>query len=209
MPLDLRCRYNADEHGTFTNPVTLMQHYQNEHADVYVHPSARANKIYCPDCHRDFAPDYYNKHRRQQHGPGVTPRRPGMRAPRSTAPKWRCNICRRDYVTNDSVRGHFRTQHPGMAWSTNVTRVDGGPMHLSTEASSTWLSTTGAAPVADEAHTDEGELHHPWVADDIVLPAVTQLAEPSGVIPVAHLAAILVWRDATAVMLAAVTNGRR
>ena len=46
----------------------------------------------------------------------------------------------------------------------------------------------------------------PWDVDDIVLPVVEQLAAPKGLVPVAHLAAILAWRDATSVMLAAVTG---
>lgn len=39
--------------------------------------------------------------------------------------------------------------------------------------------------------------------DDFVLPVVEALASPSGMFPVAHLAAVLAWRDATAVMLEA------
>ena len=40
--------------------------------------------------------------------------------------------------------------------------------------------------------------------DDIVIPAITAMAHPGEVVPVAHLAALFAWRDATAVMLRAV-----
>jgi len=41
----------------------------------------------------------------------------------------------------------------------------------------------------------------PWTADDIVLPVIAQLAQPGNVIPVASLAALFAWRDATTTML--------
>jgi len=40
--------------------------------------------------------------------------------------------------------------------------------------------------------------------DDIVIVAIRALAHPSGVVPVAHLAALFAWREATATMLRAV-----
>jgi len=49
----------------------------------------------------------------------------------------------------------------------------------------------------------------PWEVDDIVLPVVAQLAQPKGVVPVDLLAAIFVWRDATAAMLTAVNGPKR
>jgi len=58
---------------------------------------------------------------------------------------------------------------------------------------------------AVERHRTPEPAHGPWAVDDIVLPVVHQLAQPSGMIPVDYLGAILVWRDATAAMLAAVT----
>ena len=43
--------------------------------------------------------------------------------------------------------------------------------------------------------------------DEIVLSTIEVMAMPGNMVPVAHLAALFAWRDATAVMLAAV--GRR
>jgi hypothetical protein len=44
--------------------------------------------------------------------------------------------------------------------------------------------------------------------DDIVMPVIELMAQPGNVVPVAHLAALFAWRDATAAMLAAVTGDR-
>jgi hypothetical protein len=41
-------------------------------------------------------------------------------------------------------------------------------------------------------------------ADDVVLPVIELLAQPGSMVPVAHLAALFTWRDATAAMLKAV-----
>jgi hypothetical protein len=46
----------------------------------------------------------------------------------------------------------------------------------------------------------------PWEVDDIVMPVIEQLASPGHVVPVASLAALFAWRDATAEMLRQVSR---
>lgn len=108
--------------------------------------------------------------------------------------KRRCTVC--GTVTRaDNMTRHFNTQHNGMAWSINSEEVGDTP-----------TTAMVAAHTKAKAVTDVHALHTdntPWHTDDIVMPVVQQLAGgPNGVIPVANLAAILVWRDQTAVMLA-------
>ena len=57
-------------------------------------------------------------------------------------------------------------------------------------------------------HTAPDPVHsEPLTVDEIVLSTIEVMAMPGNMVPVAHLAALFAWRDATAVMLAAV--GRR
>lgn len=216
MPLHMRCRYNPDEHGTYVNAVRLVQHYEQEHGDVYTRPVA--TKAECPECGISVTATYLRDHRRTQHGDGSLTtrghqRRRGQRAQRSTLRRARleCDVCHHVYTGLESFRKHWQRWHtdrdttafrshmiePPAAEVPEVTRA--------AEAASTWLAVTGAAPASNGAHHD----NEPWHADDIVIPAITELAKPSGVIPVAHLAAILVWRDATAALLDSVAAKAR
>ena len=81
----------------------------------------------------------------------------------------------------------------------------GGVARIRSAARAELLATVSHPEIQrlPQAHTAPD----PLTVDEIVLPAIAVMAMPGNVVPVAHLAALFAWRDATAVMLAAV--GRR
>lgn len=186
MPLQMICRFAPGDHGTFGNAVLLQQHYLAEHGDVYVPPRPRT----CPDCGMQVGATQLTAHRKAVHG--YVPVRRG-RPPNVKRLLWRCDLDGRKYGTDSAMRKHFRSDHPdhGGTWRDVATQIG------ERQPSSKGLATVD--------HHVQHDPRSPWVVDDIVLPVVEQLASPGGMVPVAHLAAILAWRDATAVMLSAVT----
>lgn len=119
--------------------------------------------------------------------------------------RYRCELCGHIFRNPSS---HIQQAHPEHThdrpyvgrW---VTRVEDGPDAGGSRAGQQVDVLTRHAV----RHTRPTPVDHgPWEVDDVVLPVVKQLAAPSGLIPVDHLAAILAWRDATAVMLSAVTR---
>lgn len=191
MPLTMHCRFARDEHGTFANAVLLQQHYLAEHADVYVPPAPRQ----CPECDAQVSATQLSAHRRTQHG--VTPTGVGRprNGPKISKGPFSCDFCGKVMGSRDTARHHVRDSHgdPG-PWRDYMTPVGE-------------QSPNGLATVEREVSTPRHV--GPWTVDDIVLPVVEQLAAPRGMIPVAHLAAILAWRDATSAMLSAVTGPNR
>ena len=90
-----------------------------------------------------------------------------------------------------SFAKHKKTRHGGVARIRSAARAE--------------LLATVSHPETQrlpQAHTAPDP--EPLTVDEIVLPAIAVMAMPGNVVPVAHLAALFAWRDATAVMLAAV-----
>lgn len=116
-----------------------------------------------------------------------------------------CRFCAR-HVTRNNISAHVRDKHPA--------RVPDGPASWFLE-----LPADQAIPAAIAAQTPVPPpgLALPAVAgqdptpglppldlDDIVLSVVEHIAEPSGMVPVAHLSALFAWREATAAFLRSV-----
>lgn len=196
MPLTMRCRFARDEHGTFANAVLLQQHYLAEHGDVYVPPAPRP----CPECGQIVGATGMSSHRRRIHG--VESARPAGRPPgvHNSRPKvsmgpFTCDLCGKRYGSRDTMRHHIRDEHRELDghWRDHSTPLD-------------TPTPNGLAKVAREVSNGAPSHVGPWTVDDIVLPVMEQLAQPRGLVPVGHMAAIFAWRDATAVMLSAVTR---
>ena len=107
-----------------------------------------------------------------------------------------CTLCGIE-VAYKSLRGHVRGQHGA--------RAAGRPMREMFEAAGALPARTSTPARATRSSSTELPPLH---ADDIVQTVVEQLAEPGGLLPVVHLAAVFAWRDATAAFLAAVAPRR-
>lgn len=190
MALNMRCRFAPNEHGTFVNAVKLQQHYIAEHADVYEGPPSKAT---CPECGVLVARTYLAEHRRR-HGvesaPLGRPSHESTGRPKLSNGPFRCDLCGQRLGGRDTARHHVRDSHgnPG-PWRDYMTPVDEP-------------ASNGLARVDREVSRVAPSHVGPWHVDDIVLPVVSQLAAPKGVVAVANLAALLAWRDATAMFLA-------
>jgi hypothetical protein len=144
------------------------------------------------------------KHYDAEHVTEYTPPAPSSRHP-STIPHSQTAAARKDsrLVTCDrcgvtmrygSFSKHRRTRHAGQATFSEFGAAE--------------LVVPTSTVVADShlsAEPEQGDPQHPWTTDEVVLPVIELMAQPGGVVPVAHLAALFAWRDATAVMLAAVS----
>jgi LSD1 subclass zinc finger protein len=107
--------------------------------------------------------------------------------PRGSSARYvRCTLCDTT-VTLNNLSTHLRGKHPDR------------PAELARSAFFAELEQ----PLARVAPAPSPL--PPLTADEIVQTVVEQLAMPSGLLPVAHLAAVLAWRDATAAFLRAVT----
>lgn len=203
MPLNMHCRFAPDEHGTFANAVLLQQHYLAEHGDVYAAPAPRQ----CPECGRMFGATGLASHLRNMHGVGGPARtgRPSNestgRAKVSTGP-FRCDLCGKQYGSRDTMRHHIRDEHSRLDghWRDHSTPIDEPPRAAQAVERLNGHDFATKLPKSPPNHVG------PWTVDDIVLPVMEQLAQPRGLVPVGHMAAIFAWRDATAVMLSAVTR---
>jgi hypothetical protein len=95
-----------------------------------------------------------------------------------------------------NIRAHYKAHHPA--------KVNGETVKMFRE-----IPAAGAAlvpvPATRPAPPDLPPLGVEDV-DGIVLGVVDQLAGPAGMLPVAHLPALLLWREATAAFLRAVTR---
>lgn len=110
-------------------------------------------------------------------------------------------VCRHCHAltTRNNIRAHYaRKDHPDIP---------------ATESTLALYDEVGGAlvPVASSAvaKAEPPTALPPLGIDDLdglVLGVVDQLADASGSIPVAHLAAVFAWREATAVFLRAVTQ---
>lgn len=211
------CRYDAT-HGEFGSAVQLGQHYReaHEHDAVYARPKGLFRCRLCgavvgvPQSHYHYMHHDYElgdlkiidlyepvaadtprprQVRRRNRDSSVTPEHRRRR---------QCDLC--GAVTrSDNMGRHFSHVHPDArsSWASQSHFVRDDP-------------PSGLSRVSDQlerlAAPGVHDAQHPWHVDDIVIPAMEQLAKPSGMIPVAHLAAVLAWRDATAAMLRAVTG---
>ena len=152
--------------------------------------------------HGTFAtPPKLAQHYREVHGDVWQPKPPNTR-------RYRCAICGGVYRNPGS---HVDQRHPDNATRPVVGRVmlridDGDEGVGGVGRPANGVDVLETLHDIEEARTKVPRHVGPWEVDDIVLPVVEQLAAPRGLIPVAHLAAILAWRDATAVMLSAVTG---
>lgn len=121
--------------------------------------------------------------------------------------RYRCSICGGVFRNPSS---HVQQRHPAEP------RPYVGRVMLRVDDGSDGIGGAGrpknGVDVIEQLHAIESQgrvVHHgPWHVDDIVLPVVEQLALPKGLVPVDHLGAIFAWRDATAIMLSAVTGPR-
>lgn len=125
--------------------------------------------------------------------------------------QYRCRLCGGEY-RNPST--HVRQIHPDqLANRPYVGRVvdrieDSTTQPQGRRALDRAARVNGVDVVHEPANAAPRHVG-PWTVDDIVLPVVEQLAQPRGLVPVDVLAAIFVWRDATAAMLTAVTSRNR
>jgi hypothetical protein len=132
-----------------------------------------------------------------------------------------CAVCKESigsspvFVHASSLRVHYGRKHRGEEVRGVPTdrpiRYPNGKHWNATKSKSKKSKTTRAAdhPVLHAAER-HAPVVSPWSVDDIVLPVVAQLhGGPHGTMPVASLAAVLVWRDATEAMMATVLNAQR
>lgn len=110
----------------------------------------------------------------------------------------RCLVCDRS-VTKNNLRAHYATNHGGKR--AHVPLVD-----LFDELPGTEVAPVRGVEAPPSAPPVAAELPPlgPEDLDGIVLAVVESLAVPSGLLPVAHLAAVFEWRDATAAFLRSV-----
>lgn len=170
-----------------------------------------ANDIPCkydPDHGVFRTPVKLSQHYASVHSDVHTPKPPNLH-------RYRCNLCGHTFRNPSS---HIHQMHPehnddrpyvGRLLTRLPDGVDGvgGSRGYGVAHDSPPAVVNGHDLVHDEPAPPAPPRHvGPWTVDDIVLPVVEQLAGPRAMIPVAHLAAILAWRDATAVMLSTVTR---
>jgi len=177
------CKFDAS-HGVFPTPVVLRQHYDSDHAGQYDPRKWGSNTHHyacrlCGVVVRNPSSHFKGKHAVQVRNPQL---------PMAT-----------HYF--DRLPDDYSPGDP-----TPTRAVDVLARHAVRQSQpKPPASVNGHDLVHDEPTTVPRHVG-PWTVDDIVLPVVEQLAGPRAVVPVAHLAAILAWRDATAVMLATVTR---
>lgn len=216
--MEMRCRYNPDEHGTYRGPVDLGRHYKQAHGDVHVSSYKQptpADRRQCNVCGETFNRKSALAHVRAKHGSDNwrtltkaytnhgaratvdhdAQTEPMQRDVDSNAKRQRCDLCGIE-MRRDSMSKHFRNKHAGMTARGNVTTLDSS---MSTHPST--LVRVEQQSSRDDVHLDSG-----FGVDDIVMPVIEQLASPLGLVPVAALGALFVWRDQTAAMLRAVTR---
>jgi hypothetical protein len=104
-----------------------------------------------------------------------------------------CTQCGHE-MARSSVRKHYAMTHPRV-------RIDVSAMFREVTVPRRVPAVVSARPAPPEP---EPVVLPPLDADDIVLAVVDQLAEPSGLLPVAHLAAVFAWRDSTTAFIRAV-----
>jgi hypothetical protein len=165
-----------------------------------------ANNLVCkfdPSHGLFITPVKLSQHYAAEHGDAWTPKGPNLK-------QYRCRLCGGTYRNPSS---HVHQMHPDESPNRPyvgriIDRIaDSVDMPRGRHANdSPPAVVNGHDLVHDEPATTVPRHVGPWHVDDIVLPVVEQLAGPRAMIPVAHLAAILAWRDATAVMLATVTR---
>jgi hypothetical protein len=107
-----------------------------------------------------------------------------------------CTQCGSE-IARSSVRKHFAMTHPRVS-------IDITAMFREMPAPRRVPAVVSARPAPVPPPAPEPVVLPPLDADDIVLTVVDQLAEPSGLLPVAHLAAVFAWRDSTAAFIRAV-----
>jgi hypothetical protein len=164
-----------------------------------------ANNLVCkfdPSHGLFITPVKLSEHYRDAHGDQWTPNPPNVK-------QYRCRLCHGVYRNPSS---HVHQAHP--AESPNrpyvgriIDRIEDSAARPAGRHTPPPAVLNGHDIVNDEpAKTTPPRHVGPWTVDDIVLPVVEQLAAPRGLIPVAHLGAILAWREATADMLREVTG---
>jgi hypothetical protein len=113
-----------------------------------------------------------------------------------------CNACGAPLLLA-SFPSHKNVRHEGKATYTIV----GTTVPKKVVKALVPVPGTPAPSRPAERHTaPDPVLHEPLSADDIVLTTIELMSQPGNVVPVAHLAALFAWRDATAVMLREVSG---
>jgi hypothetical protein len=120
-----------------------------------------------------------------------------------------CRFCAK-HVTKNNLGTHVKTHHPARlgddpaSWFMELPADEAIP---ATIAARTPEPPPGLALPAVAGQDPPPDLP-PLDLDDIVLSVVEHIAEPSGMVPVAHLPALFAWREATATFLRAVSHDR-
>jgi len=208
------CKFDP-AHGSFDNPMRLARHYQQEHAHQY-ESQYRKNRYRCRLCgkvvsaaqshihnsHSDEPPPPHGTTMIQHFFERVPIGTPSTLRGRPSLGGAECLLCGATFAVT-GVSHHFARWHPGTGQKVgrNYRYVDDDAVPAQTPAR---VDTAG---VLDRVAHPQHDPRLPWSVDDIVLPTIEAMAHPGGMIPVAHLAAIFVWREATAAMLAAVSHG--
>lgn len=215
----MQCRFDTT-HPTFTSPVRLLAHYKAEHSHEYTMPVKVTR--YCLICDAALKPSSIGQHMRGAHqieppfGPYLVKTssarmsHPTGHASMSTPTsrvntvadherahrRTRCDVCNSE-MNRGSLPKHFRTKHRGQSWRIHHTELEEAAMNTDSNELAVVEQHDDVAR-HEYAHVEhEGQ----WTVDDIVMPVISQLAAPLGVVPVETLGALFVWRDATVRML--------
>lgn len=225
-----KCRF--DETHTFSNPVELRKHYEQEHSHEW-QPSPNP-KVRCvvDGCNRIVRRSGLYAHLNRAHNGRtsigawvevdqdlpVSPREPwghknqanmveiattnGHHRPRSTDLE-RCNVCGFATFRRNMAKHFLRSHHEQYhTWSSHVTRVDESQPSRAME-----MAELVAVETVERTRTfavrPDG---HDYSTDDFWLPVVHELARPDGVVPVEAMQALGRFRDDVTVMLHAVSN---
>lgn len=221
----MQCRFDTT-HPTFTSPVRLLAHYKAEHAHEYTEPIKVTR--YCLICDAALKPSSIGQHMRGCHQiePPFAPylvqtsstrmSHPTGHASMTSTTKYpsdferdhrrvRCDVCGSE-MNRHSMPKHFRVKHKGQSWRIHHTELEEAAMN----------TDSNELAVVDQHHDDVArheyahvEHEGQWSVDDIVMPVISQLASPLGVVPVETLGALFVWRDATVRMLQDVASWHR